>query len=129
MSRHTPSRRAGAVGVALVLVLVMVQLLVVVSILGQPPERELAVMRLDSLRAFYAAEAGMNMAVRERMLNTDHDADGGIGTISADGNTSNDPAVGTARVSVTSAPSGSDTILTSRGRCGDAVREIEATID
>jgi len=53
--------------------------------------------------AFYAAESGLEMALRE--LNaappSDLDSDGTIGTISDNGNASDDPALTTARVIVT----------------------------
>ena len=53
--------------------------------------------------AFYAAESGLEMAMRE--LNAtpanDFDSDGTIGTISDNGNAADDPALTTGRFSVT----------------------------
>src|SRR5690606_27199425 len=53
--------------------------------------------------AFYAAESGIEMALRE--LNgapaNDFDSDGAIGTISDNGNPADDPSLATARMAVT----------------------------
>jgi Tfp pilus assembly protein PilX len=53
--------------------------------------------------AFYAAESGIEMAMRELNASppNDFDSDGTIGTISDNGNPSDDPALTTARVFVT----------------------------
>jgi Tfp pilus assembly protein PilX len=121
------ARRGGA-GIAVVIVLVVLQLVVVGVVLGGARDQGIAVSRLDSVRAFYAAEGGMNMALREIMLATDADADGTVGTISDDGNPANDPAFGDAQVSVSMSVPGGTTVLTSRGRSGEAVREAEASL-
>ena len=49
-----------------------------------------------------ATEAGLAMSLREVMVGADEDGDGTIGTISDDGNSGNDPALGTSRFAVTS---------------------------
>ena len=68
----------------------------------------------------------MTMAIREMMNSADEDLDGGTGTISDDGNPSNDPSLGPAQFFVTSTTSGSQTTLTSEGRSGNARRAMES---
>lgn len=53
--------------------------------------------------AFYAAESGIEMALREMNASpaNDFDSDGAIGTISDNGNPADDPALSTGRVTVT----------------------------
>lgn len=53
--------------------------------------------------AFYAAESGIEMSMRELNASpaNDFDSDGAIGTISDNGNTADDPALSTGRFSVT----------------------------
>ena len=71
----------------------------------------------------------VNMAVREMMNNADEDGDGAIGTISDDGNAANDPTFGQAQVLVISAVAGPQTTLRSKGRSGDARREVETVLE
>src|SRR5262245_7660757 len=101
----TSTARRGLAIIALVLVILVVGLLIIGSVQRGAREIDLAVTRLDTTRALYATEAGANMALRERILNSDADGDGGIGTISNDGNSANNPAFGTASVYVTSSTS------------------------
>jgi hypothetical protein len=86
--------------------------------------------RLSAARAFYAAEAGMNMAIRETMLASDLDGDGRVGTISDDANLWTDPDLGNgARVVVEHDTPPNMLRLFSRGRAGSARRVIQATIE
>jgi hypothetical protein len=87
------------------------------------------VKQADALRAFYAADSGINMAVRELMTNTDADGDGTAGTISGDANAANDPAIATANVSVTRTINGTQFNLSSAGRNLSARRTISTTTD
>jgi hypothetical protein len=89
----------------------------------------LTVKRLDTIQAFYAAEAGMHMSMREMMEDSDEDSDTGTGSISDDTNDPNDPAFGAAQVVVTAVTAGSQTTLTSSGRSGDAQRTLEAVVE
>lgn len=91
-------------------------------------EGEIVRRRLETARAFYAAEAGVNMARRELRLNRDEDGDGGVGSVSDDGDPENDPAVGMARVCVAIEAGTSGVVLSSRGRCGSSRREIEVEL-
>jgi type II secretory pathway pseudopilin PulG len=114
-----------------------VALLIVLSILGVMTvglvttggrDRQLSVQRLDTVRAFYAAEGAMNMAMRELMLGDDIDADGGAGSVSDDGDPQTDVVLGTARLRVEIDDIGGNTVLTAIGRAGDAERRIEAVL-
>lgn len=134
MSAHTQAppptaHRRGAIGVAAVIALVFAQLLIVGVIITGAREQDTTVQRLDTLRAFYAAEGGMNMAIREMMNLNDDDGDGTVGSISNDNNASNDPQAGNARVYVTTAVSGPTTTLVSRARSGQARRQLSAVIE
>ena len=124
-----PSNRRGTVAISMILTLVIVDLIIVGIVVGGARDHDLTVRRIETINAFYAAEAGMNMAIRELMMNADEDGDGAIGTISDDGNAANDPAIGQAQVLVTSVVVGSQTTLTSQGRAGEARREIVTVVE
>jgi hypothetical protein len=121
--------RRGTVAAAMVIALVLLQLVVAGMVMAGARDQDLTQRRVETARAFYAAEAGMNMALREIILTTDFDGDGTAGTISDDGNPANDPTLSGAQVVVTQAAAGGVITLTSRGRCGLAVREIEALLE
>jgi hypothetical protein len=108
--------------------LVVVDLIIVGMVLAGGREQDLTVRRLETVRAFYAAESGINMSIRELMEGGDEDGDGEMGTISDDGNAANDPSLGSAQVFVTAVTSG-ETTLTSKGRSGEATRELEAVLE
>lgn len=125
--RNDPSQR-GSVAVTLLIALVVLQVVVAGMVLTGARDQDLMQHRAQTVRALYAAEAGMNMAVREVMRNADEDGDGGVGTISNDGNAANDPNLSGGRVVVTKSTVGGVTTLTSRGRCGSAVRQVQAVL-
>lgn len=54
----------------------------------------------SSTGAFYAAESGMEMALREASQGSDIDSDGTIGSISNNGNDADDPALTTGTLHV-----------------------------
>ena len=115
-------------GSALVTVLIIVMLLgfTVVGVVGVGArDQDLTVRRLDTARAFYAAEAGMNMAIRELMLDSDEDGDGGIGTVSDDNDPATDPSFGSASVSVSLVVTAGQSMLVSNGVSGQSRRQIE----
>lgn len=120
--------RRGTAAVAVIIALVLLQLAVAGMVLGGARDHDLSARRLDTVRAFYAAEAGMSMAARELMNNTDADGDGAIGSISNDSNLSNDPLLGVARVYATKTVVGAVTTITSRGRSSDSTRQIQMTL-
>ena len=121
-----PSRR----GSALVTVLIIVMLLgfTVAGVVGVGArDQDLTVRRLDTARAFYAAEAGMNMAIRELMLDTDEDGDGGVGTVSDDDDPDTDPSFGSASVNVSLVVTAGQSMLVSNGASGQSRRRVEAS--
>lgn len=128
-----PSRlrnnRRGTAAVSMIIVLMLVDLIIVGMVIGGARDHDLTVKRIETIQAFYAAEAGMNMAIREIMMDIDEDADGAIGTISDDATPANDPTLGQAQVLVTSSLAAAVTTLTSQGRAGDARRHITTTLE
>ena len=95
--RGRQSRR-GAAAIVMVILLLVMNIVIIGLVLGGARDQDLTVRRVETIRAFYAAEAGMNMAMRELVANTDADGDGTVGGVSDDGNASNDPAIGPANV-------------------------------
>lgn len=135
--RRCPRPRRASAAVAMVIVLVVLQLALVGAIAGGGGSGgasaggagSMTQSRLDATRAFYAAEAGVNMSLREIMLSFDADADGAIGSISDDGDDANDPTFGAgSHVRVSRAAAGADVVLTSRSRSGNARRAVRATL-
>lgn len=129
--RFDVALRRGAIGVTLIIVLVIVQMLIVAIVLAGGRDQDTTLKRMDSIRAFYAAEGGMNMAIRESMLNADSDGDGTVGSISNDGNSANNPSIapGGGRVYVTAATASGITTMTSYGTAGSnpgATRKIQS---
>ncbi len=129
MHKH---RRAMA-AITMVVVLLIIDLMIISMVVGGARDHDLTVRRMDTIRAFYAAEAGMNMAIRERMIPDDEDNDTGgadTGSISDDGDPANDPGFGTPKNTqfvVTLSPD--KKTLTSTGRSGDAKREMDALLE
>ena len=126
---NRPGTKAGRRGVAVVVVLVLllvVGLIIIGMVQSGARDQDLTVVRLQTVHAFYAAEAGMNMAVREMTVATDEAGDGGIGTISDDSNDGTDPAIGGGQVVVTASGAPFQITLTSTGQSGRARRKIDA---
>ncbi len=139
MMRERCDRRRGITAVVMVVVLLIIDVIVIGMVLSGARHHELTVGRMDTIQAFYAAEAGANMAIRELQVDIDEDGDtdpsnpvpDGIGTISFDDpdDDANDPSFGSAQVVVTAVIAGSTTTLTSEGRSGTARRTIEAVLE
>jgi hypothetical protein len=121
--------RKGAASLACVILMVVWQITLVGAILPDCRNQDTTLQRLDTVRAFYAAEGGMNMAIREVFSNEDIDADGGIGSISNTGSPTDDPDIGPGRVYVVTSESGGITTLVSRGRSGSARRQITTDVE
>lgn len=128
MKRRAGTNRRGSVAVVMFIALILLQVVVAGMVLTGARDQDLMQRRVETVRALYAAEAGMNMAIREVVQNVDEDGDGGIGSVSDDGNSSNDPDLSGGRVVVSKSTAGAVTTLTSVGRCGSALREISATL-
>ena len=124
--------RRGIAAVAMVVFLIVVDLIIVGFVVGIGRDHNLTVYRMQTLEAMYAAEAGVNMSIREMMYDVDEDGDGTAGTISDDSDDGTDPAVGNARFAVTAAadtPVAGQTTLTSAGRSGEARRTIDSILE
>lgn len=127
--KNFPTRhRRGSVGLVVIIVLVLVQIAVVTVVLAGARDQDMTVKRLESIRAFYAAEAGMNMAIREVRENDDEDGDGGVGTISNDGNAGNNPSFGSATVEVNTANVNGEVEFYAVGAAGLATRQITSVM-
>ena len=131
-SRNTPGRsirsRRGSALVAVMVLIFIASMIVAGFVLLTGRDSDLTVRRVETIQAFYAAEAGMNMAIREVANNTDEDGDGAIGTISDDGTDANDPSVSDGQVIVTSTTANGVTTLVSKGRSGESRRQVEADL-
>ena len=112
---------------ATIVVLLIVDLIILALVIGGARDHDLTVRRMQTVEAFYAGEAGINMAIREKMENANEDGDLAIGTISSEGpqDPDNDPTLGNARFFVT--VSGGDT-YTCEGRAGEARRTMQVVI-
>ncbi len=126
--QRTRHRRA-TIAISMVIALVVVNLIIISIVIGGARDHDLTIKRVETIQSFYAAEAGMNMAIREMMSNTDEDGDGGVGTISDDGNAANDPTFGQAQALVIVTVAGPPTTLRSKGRSGGARRDVEAVLE
>lgn len=127
MTHTTLSRRGSAL--ITVLIIVMVLAFTIVGVVGVGARNQMLSMhRINTARAFYAAEAGMNMALRELAIGRDEDGDGAIGSISDDGNDANDPAFGGGRVIVRIDNTGGPFTLQSTGSSGSSRRRIEVQL-
>jgi Tfp pilus assembly protein PilX len=73
--------RRGAVAVAAVILMVLVNLIIVGMVLVGARHQDATVNRVETTRAFYAAEAVMHMALRELSEDADFDGDGTVGRI------------------------------------------------
>lgn len=125
-------KRRAIVAVAMIAALMVLNLLVVGMIVSQARDHQLTVRRVETIASFYAAEAGMNMSMREMFENADEDGDGWIGGISEDSNPGNDPMLGNAQFFVTtseSSPQGPQTTITSEGRSGLAKRTMVSSVN
>lgn len=121
-------RRAGSVLAVVIVLLLILEIAVASLLMSGTNEQGVAVDRLETVRANYAAESGAALALRELMLNADEDGDGGIGSISDDGNDSNDPALGAAQLRATVSREGGLITITSAGRCGRAERIVQMIV-
>jgi MSHA biogenesis protein MshP len=122
-------RRRASAAVALLIVLAMLQIIVASIVFAGARSGDLTALRLDTARSFYAAEAGANLAIREVVLDSDVDGDGVIGSVSDDGDASNDPALGVARVWAEASGAGGTTNIVITGRSGQSARRITLSIE
>jgi hypothetical protein len=78
----------------------------------------------DSTCALYAADTGIELALKEYLAGADLDGDGTIVGISDDNNDANNPALGNGRILVHFVSG----LMTATGTYGAAVRRIEVTL-
>ena len=125
------------IAVAMIVLMIIVDLIIVSMVVSQARDHDLTVRRLQTVESFYAAEAGVNMSIRELMIPADEDGDDnaswpfGIGTISDDGDPATDPTLGNAQFVVTAeadTPVAGKTTITSEGSSGEAQRRIQAVL-
>lgn len=128
------SRRALAL-ISVVVAMVMIDLIVVAIVVAGARDHDLTVRRIETMAAFYACEAGSNMAIREMLqdpdgdgIGTDEDGTGVVGEISDNANPDDDPVVGLGRVYVSKVTAGDETTLTSIGRSGSAQRKMDTVV-
>ena len=135
--RRANGTRRGMIAVAMIVLMIVVDLIIVGMVISQARDHDLTVRRLQTIESFYAAEAGVNMSIRELMIPLDEDGDDdgswpfGIGTISDDTNPATDPALGNAQFVVTAeanTPVAGRTTITSEGRSGEARRRMQAVL-
>ncbi len=122
--------RRGLAAIATVVVLLTLNLVILGLVLNGGRDHDLTVRRLETVEAAYAAEAGVNMSIRELIGLTDDD--GTVGSISDDGDSGTDPAIGNARFIVTMSvddPVVGQTTVTSAGRSGQSFRTMTAILE
>ncbi|MDX2147125.1 MAG: PA14 domain-containing protein [Planctomycetota bacterium] len=128
--RLSPSRGAALVGV--VAALVVIQIALTGVILAGARQASLGSARVAASRAFYAAEALNQRAVREIVLQTDEDGDGIVGSVFAGG--SGLPlgvGVSLGTLESTSVIQGQNTLTTliATGYCQDSSRQVRTTLE
>lgn len=113
--------RRGTVLVAIVIALVVLQFAVVAVVLSGSRDHQLRARRVEGARAFYAAEAAMQLAVREAATGSDLDGDGVVGGVASISFGS-----GSGRVSATD--TGSEITLIASSTVGQARRSARAVL-
>jgi hypothetical protein len=115
----------------MIVLMIINDLIIVSMVVSQARDHDLTVRRIQTIESLYAAEAGMNMSIRELMIPADEDGDSAIGTISDDSNDATDPTLGNARFVVTAAadtPVVGQTTITSEGRSGETRRRMQGIL-
>lgn len=120
--------RRGIAIVAMVGIMLLGEVVLVTSLMAVRHDQMLATYRLDSVRAFYAAEAGMNLAIREVMADADEDGDGTIGSVSDNDTDEDDVVLGVATLRVIRTDSPEDFVLRADARCGMSRTSLEASL-
>lgn len=126
-SRAVTARRRGTVLIAVVIALIMVSLVVTGIVIAGSRDQNLAALRAEGERARFAADAAVNMAIKELFDNDDHDGDGGIGSISDDDDPSTDPTLNGVRFWATRDDAESGVTVTGHAEGTDAGRAVRVT--
>ncbi len=127
MTRPRRTARRGTVLIALIVALVIVQIAVVgVAVLGAR-EQDLSVRRLESAKAFYAAESAANISIREIAQLSDDDGDATIGSI-ASGNLASGLSINGGKAAASVSVSGTTYTVTASGGNGIATHAHSMTV-
>ncbi len=113
--RHAGTARSRGAAMLVAIILIATAGLVVTSALLVSRRSIASAAAIDGVRARYAAESGIQMAAREIAMDTDFDSDGTVGSISDDGDDSNDPVVNGAPFRVSATLNGSTVDLSAEG--------------
>jgi hypothetical protein len=113
----------------MVVAMLLMGLIMIGMVMNGARDQDLTVQRMSTLRSFYATEAGLNMGIRELVVQVDADGDGVIGSISNDGNSSNNPMFSGAGVFVTASQNGSQWTLIGNGSRGETTRKASTIMD
>lgn len=122
-----PARRASVL-IAFLVAFVLMQLIAMAILFSGARDAELSSRGTDGLRAQYAADSGLAMAMREVKKAADEDTDGTIGSISNDAIAANDPNINGGYASVSAAKVGNDTTLTVQGYTAATSRRTTAVV-
>jgi hypothetical protein len=128
LSHRVPASRRGGVAVCVLIALVALQLVVATLVISGSRDADITEKSAAALRSQYAADGAMAMSLRELYVNNDEDGDGLAGTISNDGNASNNPLIGGARAGVSATTAGTDTTVTATGSNSTASRKMAAVV-
>ena len=120
----SPRRRAAAV-VAFVAALLVIGTMILTVLQTTAIGTSSYLSHYWSTGAFYAAESGIEMAIRESNQGSDIDSDGAIGTISNNGNSADDPSLSTGTFNVSVAGQ----VYTAAGAWQGYRRTVEATTE
>lgn len=118
--RQLSGSRRGIAGITAVAIVVVLNVSITAAAVSGARDQEVSRLRLDAVRAFYAAEAAVNLATREAMLNADSDANGTIGGVAS-------RTISGATLSATASGSGPYSIV-AQGTMGEARRRINVSV-
>ncbi|TVQ54208.1 MAG: hypothetical protein EA377_06155 [Phycisphaerales bacterium] len=127
-SRHQrgkPTSRRGAAAVAMVVLMLLMALILVGMVLAGARQQEVGLSRVEAARAFYAAEAGLNVAARELVLDEDVDDNGQVGSIAI----MTMPGSSNTTTMVDVERNGNTAVLTAYGESGRANRRSVMTVN
>ena len=127
-TRRKPLARRGVVAVAMILAMVFLMLVVTTVVVCDARDSDTARTREQADRAFFAADAGIQMAIREIMDEADEDGDGGVGTISNDGIPGTDPVFNGAPVVVSRQVNQGFVSISAFGWLSDCLKKITVDI-
>ena len=120
--------RRGVIAVGMILAMVFLMLVVTSVVVCDARDSDMARNREQADRAFFAADAGIQMAIREIMDNADEDGDGGVGTISNDNLLGTNPMFNGAPVTVARQVNNGFVSISAFGWLSDCIKKITVEI-